>query len=88
MSSVENSGCLRAPAESRAARSALRQQLGVARIRVDHPRAMRMEEVLEAEAAFLVRQLVGRLQAQLEVPIARLVRARTPRAARASTAPG
>ena len=50
-----------------------RQQLRVARIRVDHPRPVRVEEVLDAERALVLGQRVGRLQPQLEVPIARLV---------------
>ena len=70
------------------ARVALLQQLGIARIPIDHPPARRVKKLRQHGRALVLGQRVGRLQAELEVPVARAVLRRTLRAGRAATAPG
>ena len=48
------------------------QQLAIARIRIDHARPLRVEEVLDTEPALVVSQICRRLQPQLEVSVAGL----------------
>ena len=65
---------LRADAEADPGRLfASGQQLRVARIRVDHPRALRVEELHDAERALVLRQRVRGLESDLEMAIARLL---------------
>jgi hypothetical protein len=49
--------------------AAARQQLGVSRVDVDHPLALRVEEVFDDELGVVLVEIGGRLQAQLEGPI-------------------
>ncbi len=49
-----------------------REKLGVPRIHVNHPLALRLEEVIEDELDVGRAQIDGRLEAQLEVPVARM----------------
>ena len=53
------------------ARVALPQQLGIARIAIDHPPARRVKKFRQRGCALRFGQLVRRLQAELEVPVAR-----------------
>jgi hypothetical protein len=50
---------------------ALLQELGVARISIDHPPARSVEEFGERDRPLVIAQLVRRLHAELEVPVPR-----------------
>ena len=51
------------------ASSAPRQKLCIPRERVDHPRPVRVEEVVQAERFFLLGKLIGGFQADFQMPI-------------------
>ena len=54
--------------------AAPRQELGVARIDVDHPLPLRVKETLEDEVDIVLVELGGRFHAQLQRPVAGAVR--------------
>ena len=64
------------------------QQLAISRIRIDHPRPLRVEEVLDAERALVVGQSSPPASAPARGADRGPLRARTPRAAPAATARG
>jgi len=58
-------------AASRAPRPPAREELGVARINVDHALALRVEKILEDEDALVGRERIGWPEPNLEVAVAR-----------------
>src|SRR6185503_20026686 len=64
---------LRPRAQPRSIGAAAREELSIPRERIDHPRAMRMEKLFEAEPAVVVREAIRGFLSELEVPLAGLV---------------